>query len=367
MADLRTRFETLTIRLLMGLPDRAQRGLIRLLDRRPGAGLGAGPGRRLGGRSVVLDGQELAPELQLMLAGQRLGGTPAVETLPLEQARAELLRQSTMGGGKHPIAALRELKVPGGAGSLRARLYVPSACQGPDPAPTMLYLHGGGWMYGDLETHDAPCRFLAEQAGIQVLSLEYRLAPEHPFPAALEDARAAYAWLAAHPEAVNADPALLAVGGDSAGGALAASTAVWAAEQGLPMALQLLVYPSCDFVERSASRSLFAEGFFLTQVFMDGAEAAYFAPGTDKSGPDASVLRRESFPDGLAPAILVTAGFDPLRDEGEAYADLLAAHGVMVQSQRYRGLIHGFFNIYLGRATRAANTDIAARVRSALR
>ncbi len=158
----------------------------------------------------------------------------------------------------------------------------------------MLYLHGGGWMYGDLESHDPACRFLAEHSGVQILAIDYRLAPEHKFPAAVEDCQAAYRWLVDHADEVNADPTRLAVGGDSAGGSLSLSTAVWAAEKGLPLAFQLLIYPGADFVERTESRRLFAEGFVLTEVFMSGAEEAYFTPDADKGHPDASGLRRES-------------------------------------------------------------------------
>ena len=219
----------------------------------------------------------------------------------------------------------------------------------------------------DLDTGEYDDRFLAEAAGVQLLAVDYRLAPEHPFPAPAEDAVAAYRWLVANRAAVDADPTRLAVGGDSAGGNLAAVTAVAAAEEGLPLAFQLLVYPVTDFVEETRSRTLFAEGFHLTERFMDGATAAYFAPGADPADPRASVLRRTSFPDGLAPAYVVTAGFDPLRDEGEAYGALLAEHGVEVEVQRFPGMIHGFFNMTsCGPETRAHLDEIAARLRAAL-
>ncbi len=308
--SLRTRAEALLLRLLMGLPPRLQRFLVR--------------------RPVVVDEPRSRPSCSCCCGLQKVARVPAAETLPLEEARVELRRQQLMVGGRQPIGALRDLEVDGAEGPLRARLYMPTERLGAEPAPTMLFLHGGGWMYGDLESHDPACRFLAERSGVQLLAVDYRLAPEHKFPAAVEDCRAAYRWLVEHADEVNADPARLAVGGDSAGGSLSTSTAVWAAEQGLPMAFQLLIYPGSDFVERAESRQLFAEGFVLTEVFMDNAEEAYFGPGADKAHPDASALRRTDFPDGLAPAHVVTAGFDPLRDEGEAYADHLAA-------QRRRG------------------------------
>ena len=140
---------------------------------------------------------------------------------------------SCSSGGRQPIGEVRDLEVDGAEGSLPARLYVPTERVGAAPAPTMLFIHGGGWMYGDLESHDPTCRFLAELSGVQVLAIDYRLAPEHKFPAAVEDCRAAYRWLVDHADVVNADPARMAAGGDSAGGTLALSTAVWSAERNL--------------------------------------------------------------------------------------------------------------------------------------
>src|SRR4051794_7467139 len=323
--------------------------------------------RALNRRPVVVDGLELSPEVQLMLTLKRLARVPAAEALPLAQARVELSRQQWMVGGRQPIGALRDLEVDGAEGPLRARLYVPSERQGAGPAPTMLFIHGGGWMYGDLDSHDATCRFLAERSGVQLLAIDYRLAPEHRFPAAVEDCQAAYRWLVDHAEEVNADRARLAVGGDSAGGSLSLSTAVWAAEKGLPLAFQLLIYPGADFVERTESRRLFGEGYVLTEVFMLGAEEAYFEPDADKSHPDASGLRRVDFPANLAPAHVVTAGYDPLRDEGEALARLLTDNGVEVDAKRSPSMIHGFVHfVSAGHEAPAYNAEIADRLRRAL-
>ena len=347
MPDLRFRLESALLRTALNLPVRVQRALVR--------------------KPTVVDGLELSPEIQLMLVLKRLARVPAAETLPLAQARAELKRQQQIVGGRQTIGALRDLEVDGAEGPLRARLYIPTERTGADPAPTMLFMHGGGWMYGDIESHDPTCRFLAEQSGVQVLSIDYRLSPEHPFPAAVEDCQAAFRWLVDHAEDVNADPARLAVGGDSAGGSLSLSTAVWAAEKGLPLAFQLLIYPGADFVDRTESRRLFAEGFVLTERFMSGAEDAYFAPGADKAHPDASGVRRVDFPAGIAPAHVVTAGYDPLRDEGEALAALLADNGVEVDSVRYPSMIHGFVHILMaGHEAPAYNREIADRLRRAL-
>ncbi len=347
MADLTFRLQSAALRAALNLPARVQRALVP--------------------RKVVRDGQVLSPELQLMLALQRLARIPAAETMPLDRARAEIVRQARLVGGRQPVGALRDLRVAGAEGPIPARLYVPTERTGADPAPTLLFFHGGGWMYGDLASHDAACRFLAESSGVQILAIDYRLSPEHRFPAAVEDCRAAYRWLVDHLDDVNADPDRLAVGGDSAGGNLAAVTAVHAAEHDLPLALQLLIYPGTDFVGRTPSRVTYNHGYFLTEEFMDGAEDCYFAPGADKSDPDASPFRREVFPDGMARAHVVTGGFDPLRDEGEAYAELLEKQGVQVSLTRYPGLIHGFLNVVgAGHDCPDAVRDIAATLRAAL-
>ncbi|MDQ6641872.1 MAG: alpha/beta hydrolase [Actinomycetota bacterium] len=323
--------------------------------------------RVLAGRPVRRDGLTLATETQLMLRLQTLVREPKVEELPLPRARATLVRQARIVGGELPIGETRDLTVDGAEGPLRARLYAPSATLSAPASPLLMFIHGGGMMYGDIESHDAPCRFLAEQAGVRVLSVDYRLAPENQFPVAVEDCAAAYRWVVAHAEELGAEPSRLAVGGDSAGGYLSATTAVTAAEEGLPLAFQLLIYPATDFTKESESRRLFAEGFYLNKRFMDGAKSAYYPPGTDLFDPQASVLMRQKFPDGLAPAYVVTAGFDPLRDEGEAYAALLGEHGVEVEARRFPDLIHGFLNVVgCGRAARAANAEIAAKLKQAL-
>ncbi len=339
--------EAALTKLSVGLPEKVQKRLLR--------------------RPVVVDGQVLATEVQLMLAVKKLAGWPAAELLPLAQARVELRRQQLLVGGRQHVGAVRDLEVQGAVSPLQARLYTPTERLGTGPSPTLMFFHGGGWMYGDLESHDPTCRFLAEQSGVQILSVDYRLAPENKFPAAVEDCQAAYLWLVSHTEDVGADPARLAVGGDSAGGSLAASTAIWAAEQRLPMVFQLLIYPGADFVERAESRRLFAEGFVLTEAFMNGAEDAYFAPGADKSVPDASAVRRLDFPEKVAAAYVITGGFDPLRDEGEAYARLLGEQGVEVETKRYSSMIHGFIHfVGVGREAKGYNLEIAQYLRRAL-
>lgn len=327
-------------------------------------GLGEAQQRRLAGPPVEVDGLTLAVDLQLMLRMQRATLQPAPETLPLEKARAHTVHQSRVVGGDLPIGEVRELTAAG----LPARLYVPRE-EAEGPAPLLVLFHGGGFYVGDLDSHDAPCRFLAEQAGVRVLAVDYRLAPEEQFPAAHDDAEAAYHWAVDHARELGVDPDRIGVGGDSAGANLAAATAVHAARTGLPCAFQLLVYPAtdCDRDEQTyPSLGHFAEGFYLTRAYMDRANESYIGPGTDLRDPRLSPLYAD-LPDGLAPAYLCTAGFDPLRDEGEAYAALLEKAGVTVTVRRFEDQIHGFFNIVAaGRSSRAAMTEVAAALKAGL-
>lgn len=316
--------------------------------------------RVLAGRKVVRDGQTLAADTQLMLKLQRLTGRPGAETMPIPEGRLAVLEHTALAAGEQPIGAVRDLPV----GPLPGRLYVPSGAA--SPGPLLVFFHGGGYMYGDLDSHDAPCRFLAERSGVRVLAVDYRLAPEAKFPAAYDDAVAAYRWAVDQAESIGADPDRIAVGGDSAGGCLAAGVAIEAAEHGLPLAYQLLVYPATDAVRQTDSAAMFAEGFYLTKAFMDLATESYCRPDTDLKDPRLSPLYAD-LPAGLAPAYVVTAGFDPLRDEGEAYARKLSDAGVTVELKRFPDQIHGFFNVVgVGRSSRAAMGEIAAKLKAAL-
>ena len=331
------RIETLSLRAALGLPHAAQ--------------------RVLAGRPIVRDGQTLATDTQLMLRMQRLVREPGAETLPIPDGRRAILRHSAMTGGSQSVGGVGALTVAG----LPARLYVPTV--GSDAL--LVFFHGGGFMYGDLDSHDAPCRFLAERAGVQVLAIDYRLGPEEPFPAAYDDALAAYRWVVEHADELGADRDRLAVGGDSAGGNLAAVIAIDAARSGLPLAFQLLVYPATDAVRATESAAMFAEGFYLTTAFMDLANASYVG-STDPRDPRVSPAYAD-LPAGLAPAYVATAGFDPLRDEGEAYARKLADAGVAVELRRFPDQIHGFFNVVgVGRTSRAAVAEIAVKLKAAL-
>jgi acetyl esterase len=325
--------------------------------------------RALAGPPVRVDGHELSVQAQLML---RLMGAMrekgAEEYADVARGREAMRRQAVTAGGRHPIGEVHDRTVRGAAGPLPARLYVPRGASA--PGPLLVFFHGGGMVYGDLESHDALCRVLAEEASVRVLSVDYRLAPEHVFPAGVEDAWAAYEWVASNAADYDADPARLAVGGDSAGGYLAAATALRAAAEQVPLAFQLLIYPMTEMFSPRPSRSRFGEGFYLTAAFMERAETAYLA-GSDRRDPRASVLHADLSKDvvsRLAPGYLVTAGFDPLRDEGEAYATRLQDAGVELEYHLAAGEIHGFANMlgwegsasgHLRRAARALKAGLA--------
>ncbi len=300
--------------------------------------------RLSGGPAVVVDGQRLAPDLQLLLAVlERAGEQPLEELGPLG-ARAERRRAAPVGNGRPaPVGAVAELSIDGAAGPLHARHYAPLA-QERGPAPLLVYFHGGGWVIGDLDTHDGACRMLCRHAGVHVLSVDYRLAPEHPFPAAVDDACAALRWGLAHAAELGADPSRVAIGGDSAGGNLAAVACWLAARSGEPLpAAQLLVYPATDLAARRRSSELFGERFFLTTSDMEWFVDTYVG-AADRADPRLSILRAPDLT-GLPPALVVTAGFDPLRDEAEEYAAALAAAGNVVAVRRFPGLIHGFMGM----------------------
>src|SRR3954470_9053901 len=275
--------------------------------------------RRIAGQPVVRDGLTLDLDTQVLLKLDELEPCPPVETRTPEQARADLARSARVVAGRPlPMASVAPTTVAG----LPARLYIPHD----ETGALLVYFHGGGWVVGNLDTHDAPCRALATASGARVLSVDYRLAPEHPFPAPVDDALEAFRDAVAKAP----DPARVAVGGDSAGGHLAAVTAQLAAADGGPApAFQLLVYPATDMAVMHPSRELFAEGFLLTKSSMDYYEACFLPEGTDLRQARVSPLHAPDV-SGVAPALVVTAGFDPLRDEGEAYAARLREAGVPV-------------------------------------
>ena len=289
----------------------------------------------------------------------RVNAAPPIWEVPLDDARrgtdAETLE---VFGPVDVVDVVEERLLDGG---LRVRIYRPSA---EGPLPALVYFHGGGWVVGSLDSHDPVCRRLARQTPCVVVSVDYRLAPEHPFPAAVEDAWAATTWVAGAAATLGADPARVAVGGDSSGGNLAAVVARRARDRGLPLALQVLVYPVIDHDLDSPGYLEHGVGLNLTTAKMAWYWEQYLS-GADGADPDASPLRATDLR-GVAPALVQTAEYDPLRHEGEAYAGLLEAAGVPVTLTRYDGQIHGFVRLAaLSERAGDALSEIEAALRAA--
>jgi acetyl esterase len=312
--------------------------------------------RRLAGKPVVVDGLTLDTDMQLL---RRLYSLAPAEA---EDPTVEFVRA----GLANNTRALRGQPVPGVhaapvtlLGRLPARSYTPAGL--PRGSALLVYFHGGGWVAGSLDSHDNLCRFLAAQAGIRVLAVDYRLAPEAPFPAAVDDAVGAYHCAVRNAERLGADPALVGVGGDSAGGGLAITVShqTALAGEGRP-AFALAIYPAVDFSARRRSRELFGTGFFLTDAMMTWFERHYLGGWADKTDVRMSPLLADDL-SGLPPTHIVTAGFDPLRDEGEELAARLEQAGVPVTLRRYDGLVHGFASMFnASPSARAATVEVAA-------
>ncbi len=257
----------------------------------------------------------------------------------------------------------RSFRGPGG--ELRARRYVPAGLAAPSPG--LVFFHGGGWVTGNLDTHDPLCRLLALEGRLRVVAIDYRLAPEHPFPAAVDDAIAAFRWVAAAAESLGIDPLRLAVGGDSAGGNLSAVVSLRTRDDARRPALAALLYPAVDGTCSSASHRELGTGYFLTSEAIAWYMNHYFGkdPRT-RLGPDASPLLASDLA-GSPPTLVVTAAFDPLRDEGIAYAARLRDAGVPVREERMAGMIHGFLNAGLSRGAQASTARLARTIGQALR
>lgn len=285
----------------------------------------------------------------------RRAGQPAFPTLSAAEARALYARGAeVLDLPRAPLARVENLTVPADDGTpLPARLYAPSAAA----LPVLLYCHGGGFTIGGLETHDSLCRQLALRSGSAVLSLDYRLAPEHRFPIAVDDSWAALRWLHAGGAAsLGLDGARLAVGGDSAGGTLAAVAALWARDQGIALRLQLLITPGTADGPTFPSRQAFSDGFLLDAATITWFFGHYVTADEQKDWRFAPLNADDV--DGVAPACVVLAECDPLVDEGVAYADRLRAAGVPVALDIHRGMTHDF--IKMGRALREADAALAA-------
>lgn len=243
------------------------------------------------------------------------------------------------------LACVEDQVIPGPVQAIPVRIYRPQGGSS-GPKPLLVFFHGGGFVIGDLDTHDGVCCQLTGLADCITVAVDYRLAPEHLFPAAADDAQAALNWVAANASALGADPARIVVGGDSAGGNLAAVVALRARALGGPaIALQVLAYPVTEQLDEMRSRMQYADGYILTRDIMTWFTEQYLPDPAGRSHPDASPLRATDL-SGLPPALVITAGFDPLVEEGESYARRLEAAGVPVQLTRYEGTIHGFIGMY---------------------
>lgn len=282
------------------------------------------------------------PQVQAFLKELEQLHTPPFNKLTPEQARAIATASVATLEPPQPVARIENHQVLGHGGLVPIRIYVP---KGPDPLPVFVYYHGGGWVLGDVDTHESLCTAIANAAGCIVVSVDYRLAPEHKFPAAVDDAYAATRWVADNAASFGGDPARLAVGGDSAGANLAAVVCLMARDRGMfQPVLQVLIYPVTDYSFHTPSYLENAEGYLLTREDMRWFWGHYLADAEDGDHPYASPLRASSL-SGLPAALVITAEYDPLRDEGEAYAARLRTAGVPVTLSRYDGMIHAFIRL----------------------
>jgi acetyl esterase len=321
-----------------------------------------------GGRAITIDGNTLDPSLQMLLAAQKATGINGLVVAddPVATRVSNNALTRTLDERDIRVAGIRPVSIPGPAGTIAARHYRPPA--GGQPAPLVVFLHGGGWVFGDLDSHDSACRLICRDAGVHVLAVDYRLAPEHPAPAAVDDAYAAYRWAREHAAELGADPRRVAVAGDSAGGNLTAVVCRLARDAGDPMpSLQWLIYPVTDQRGQARSRSLLGDGFLLTKHDMDWFTDSYLRDsGLDRTDPIVSPLLADDL-SGLPPALVITAGFDPLRDEGEQYAVKLQEAGVTVDHRVMTSMIHAFLNLnVLGGGVARANAEMISALRAHL-
>jgi acetyl esterase len=307
----------------------------------------------------------LDPRVQRFLGILAAGNPPDARKTSVAERRSGLTALMNLGRTNIAVAQVFDRVLPGPAGSLPVRVYSP--VDDAQPLPGLVYFHGGGLVAGSIETHDTIARGLASSGGCRVLSVEYRLAPEHPFPAALQDALAAIQYIAAHASEFHVDAARLGVAGDSAGATLAAAACQSAARSRSPaIALQLLICPILDYSRTTPSRLELASGYLVDQATLDHDLMHYLPPGTDPSDPRVSPLLAEHL-DGLPKTLIHTAEFDPLRDEGRNYFERLTRAGIEVSYTCHPGMIHLFYG--LGAVipyARKAFEQIGAQVRTAL-
>jgi len=282
----------------------------------------------------------LDPQIQAIRDRRVRDRTPQLYTLSLADARAADLASIQQDADREPVFEVVDRTLPRPGGELPVRIYRPSADR---PLPVLLYFFGGGWTLGSIDTSDGICRSLANRAGCLVVTVGYRLAPEHRFPAAVEDCQAALRWVLGYSEELGADPERIAAGGDSAGGNLAAALCLWLRDSGeATLAGQLLVYPNTDQYADDESMRTSTDPWLFNNRSVAWYRGHYLATPQDGEHPLASPLRAEKL-DGLPPALVITAEYDPLRDQGERYARRLGEAGVPVTLTRYPGMVHGFF------------------------
>jgi acetyl esterase len=317
------------------------------------------------GQPVVVDGRTLESRTQWFLQLLARSGRQKLQTLGVARGRSEFdLFMAVLGGRTEPVGEIVDRTIAGPAGLLRVRLYRPAGAGvgvGARLLPTLLFFHGGGFVIGSLEGYDLVCRYLTAQTGCAVVSVDYRLAPEHKFPAAIDDGVASFRWLAAEGANFGVDPARIVVAGDSAGATIAAVVAQQVRGASREPCLQWLIYPATDLAEQLPSHTSCGEGFLLTQVDMEWFRAQYLADLGQAADPRASPLRATDL-SGLPPALVFTTGFDPLRDEGRAYADRMAQSNVKTYHREFDSLIHGFVGMRgaLPAAARAMDDMVAA-------
>jgi acetyl esterase len=308
----------------------------------------------------------LDPQIKTIVDQAASAGAPPLSSMSPEAPR-NVFRTMFAGfiGAPAPLAKSEDRAIAGPGGDIAVRIYTP---EGKGPFPVLMFFHGGGWVLGDLETHDGLCRGLSREARCITVSVDYRLAPENKFPAAAEDCYAATQWVAANGKEFNANPAHLALGGDSAGGNLAAAVSLMARDRGqLHLCYQLLMYPAFDPSISSRSQTEFAQGYLLTRADMQWFWSQYLRDERDRVNPYASPMMAKDLT-GLPAAMVITAQYDPLRDEGEAYATRLEEAGVKVLSMRYEGVTHGFISMAsLVDKGRQALESAAAHLRAAFK
>lgn len=322
--DLRTRLERALVERVLRLPKPILRRLMGEPPRSP-------------------EGFELDLETHALIELMRLARQPEMHQGGPELAREHMDRSAKVAEPRgNDELSIRDSRIPGPAGDVPVRIYTPVA--GEAPRPVLVYLHGGGFVIGSIDSHDGLCRALAQAASVVVVSVGYRLAPEHPFPAGLDDAIAVTRFIIEHASSVGGDPKRVAVGGDSAGGNLSACVALACRQDPVPPAFQLLLYPATDATRSLPSHRHFRDGFFLTEASVAWFLDNYVRDARDHENPRVSPLFTPDL-SGAPPALVVTAGFDPLRDEGRAYAERLREAGVPVELREYEGAIHGFVSM----------------------